>query len=211
MISHLTLDLVPYPRIHFLLASYAPLIALDSSRHSSYTVKELTDESFKTSNMFAKCEPSHGKYMAVSLMYRGDIIPSEVSEAVGNVKSRPNIRFVDWSSTGFKIGINSPKPMAVPDSAFSCPPRAVAMLSNTTAIAEVFQRIDSKFDLMYAKRAFVHWFGLERFDVRFVGEGMEEGEFSEAREDLEALEKDYEEIGADSHDDDADDADDYDF
>ena len=29
-------------------------------------------------------------------------------------------------------------------------------ISNSTAIAEVFSRIDHKFDLMYSKRAFVH-------------------------------------------------------
>jgi hypothetical protein len=40
--------------------------------------------------------------------------------------------------------------------------RAVCMLSNTTAIAEAWARLDHKFDLMYAKRAFVHW---------YVGEG----------------------------------------
>lgn len=63
------------------------------------------------------------------------------------------------------------------------------MLSNSTAINKAWERLDHKFDLMYSKRAFVH---------HYVGEGMEEGELTDARMDMAALEMDYREVETDS-------------
>jgi tubulin alpha len=55
------------------------------------------------------------------------------------------------------VGINYQPPTTVPGGDLAKVQRAVCMLSNTTAIAEAWARLDHKFDLMYAKRAFVHW------------------------------------------------------
>merc|ERR1712043_151204 len=88
------------------------------------------------------------------------------------------IRFVDWAPGGFKVGINYQPPTVVPGGDLAKVQRSVLMISNTTAIAEVMGRMDHKFDLMYAKRAFVHW---------YVGEGMEKG---------------YEEVAAETNNDD---------
>ncbi|EWC45942.1 tubulin alpha-2 chain [Drechslerella stenobrocha 248] len=184
-------NLVPYPRIHYPLISYAPVISASKSSHESFKVMELTLQCFEPNNQMVVCDPRAGKYMAIALLYRGDVVSKEATAAVANVKAKANFNLVEWCPTGFKIGINYQKPVQVPGSELADVSRSVSMLSNTTAIAEAWARLDHKFDLMYAKRAFVHW---------YVGEGMEEGEFSEAREDLAALEKDYEEVAADSTD-----------
>jgi tubulin alpha len=56
--------------------------------------------------MMAKCDPRLGKFMACALSYRGDIVPKDISSAIGTMKTKRAIQFVDWCPTGFKLGIN---------------------------------------------------------------------------------------------------------
>lgn len=184
-------NLVPFPRIHFPLTTYAPLLPAEKATHESNSVADMTYSCFENGNQMVKCDPKEGKYMACCLLYRGDVVPKDVQTAVSTVKTRKTIQIVDWCPTAFKLGICNDPPAYIPGGDLAKVSRSLCMLSNTTAIAGAWSRLGYKFDLMYSKRAFVHW---------YVGEGMEEGEFAEAREDLAALEKDYQEVGADSAD-----------
>ncbi|KAE8737459.1 hypothetical protein FOCC_FOCC017071 [Frankliniella occidentalis] len=175
-------NLVPYPRLHFPLITYAPFVSAGKAYHEALSVGQLTSACFEPTNQMVRCSPVDGKYMACCLLYRGDVTPTDVNSAVQAIKSKKSIRFVDWCPTGFKIGINYQPPTTVPGADLAPVIRAVTMLSNSTAIRVAWEKLNRKFDLMHRKRAFVHW---------YVGEGMEEGEFQDARDDLAALEQDY--------------------
>lgn len=147
-------NLVPYTRIHFPLAAYSPLRSAKKSSHENYSISSITNSCFEPSSMMVKCDPRRGKYMACCMLYRGDVVPKDINSAIATIKSNHNIQFVDWCPTGFKIGINFEAPTVVQDGDLAKTPRACCMLSNTTAIAEAFSRLDYKFDLMFKKTSF---------------------------------------------------------
>jgi tubulin alpha len=107
-------NLVPYPRIHFPLVAYSPVVAPSKATHEAHSVQEISMSCFEKHNQMVKCDPQTGKYMATCLLYRGDVVPKDVHAAVATLKTKRTIQFVDWCPTGFKIGICYQPPQEVP-------------------------------------------------------------------------------------------------
>jgi len=193
-------NLVPFPRLHFMTTSLAPVTSKDKTDREAHDCRRITDDCLQSQNFLVKYpdfDVVEDKYMAISLNYRGQVMSQEANGTVQWVKQQGKVSFVEWCPTGFKIGLNNQPPAAVEGDDMAVAARTAVMIGNNIAVNRVFsERLSKKYDMMYSQRAYVHW---------YVGEGMEEGEFSEAREDLGFLEKDYLDVVTEQASDDEDD------
>lgn len=51
-------NLVPYPRMHFPVVTYAPVITAEMAHHEQLTVAEITNACFEPANQMVKCDPA---------------------------------------------------------------------------------------------------------------------------------------------------------
>eukprot|EP01084_Bolivina_argentea_P029225 54233_1 len=70
----LGVNLVPFPRLHFLLCSQAPLFCPGEGEKIKLSVEELTDQMWSSRNFLAAIQPENGKYLSSACIYRANTI-----------------------------------------------------------------------------------------------------------------------------------------
>ncbi|KAH9481804.1 Tubulin beta-2 chain [Psilocybe cubensis] len=150
----LGMNLIPFPRLHFLMPSYAPFYDPKAKHFEKNSVSELTK----------------ARYLTAATIFRGDISSREAEVSVHDLQKKNSQHFVEFADEATRW-----IPDNVSVSLVRVPPvgqtQSATCLSNSTAIQELFKRTLESFSAMFKRRAFLHW---------YTGEGMDVMEFSEA-------------------------------
>ncbi|OAG29999.1 tubulin beta [Nematocida displodere] len=170
----LAVNMIPFPRLHFFMAGFAPLTPLGSTAYRACSVSDLTQQMFNPRNMMAACDPKKGRYLTVAAMFRGKMSMKDVDEQMLSVQKKNASNFVEWIPHNVKTSVCDISPTGLSMSS--------TFIGNSTAIQELFKRISDQFSVMFRKKAFLHW---------YTGEGMDEMEFTEAESNMNDLYSEY--------------------
>jgi len=165
-------NLVPYPRSHFLMASFAPMATAEDRQYAKLTTKDLANSLFEENYMMAAVDVTKGTFLSCSLLFRGENTAQDITNSLLEIKGR--IKFSSFIPTGIKYGMTGTAPEGLV--------RSGSALINHTGVAEIFNRILAQFNLMFDKGAFLTWYEIE---------GMTKEEFISARDNVQKLSDEY--------------------
>lgn len=170
----LAVNMVPFPRLHFFLVGFAPLTSANTELYRALSVSELTTQAFDAKNMMCAADPRHGRYLTCAMMFRGAMSSKDVDDQMMNMVNKNSSNFVEWIPNNLKASICDVPPVGLKMSA--------VFVGNSTAIQEPWKRVVDQFELMFRRKAFLHW---------YTEEGMDEMEFTEAESNLKDLISEY--------------------
>jgi tubulin beta len=170
----LAVNMVPFPRLHFFLVGFAPLTATKSEKYNTMNVAQLIQQACDAKNMMCAADPRHGRYLTCALMFRGKLSSKEVDDQVVSMITKNSSYFVEWVPNNIKASICDIPPIGIQMSS--------VFVGNSTAIQETWRRVAEQFQIMFRRKAFLHW---------YIGEGMDIMEFTEAESNLNDLISEY--------------------
>eukprot|EP00873_Tetraselmis_striata_P003164 jgi/Tetstr1/423428/TSEL_014109.t1 len=176
-LNEITNNLVPYPRMHFLLPSLSPYATPRDVAFASAGPRALEatcSQVFARETQLLRADPRNSTYLACGMLFRGAVTISDVQRNLARIK--PTLRMVPWNPEGFKIGLCSVPPVNSPLS--------LTCLSNNCCVRSTFTSMQDRFQKLYKRKVYVHHY------TQF----MEEATFDEAFQSVDALVRDYAEL-----------------
>jgi tubulin beta len=173
-LRRMAVNLVPFPRLHFLACSLSPL----TTRHApsdGMSITQLALQLLDRKNLLASSDPQNGVYFTGSANFRGRINDRFAEQCMTEAQHRNSQYFAEWIPWNVRTSVCD---MSTPGAR-----RSAIFTGNTTAFAQVFRRMEGIFNRSYSRRAFVHW---------YVEEGMEIIQFDEAKSVVLDLIQEYE-------------------
>ncbi|TNV78670.1 hypothetical protein FGO68_gene1749 [Halteria grandinella] len=188
-LSEMESNLVPYPTIHNIVSSMAPLYPAQKVLENDLLVTDITLKLFEQASFMQNIDINQGKYMACAVVYQGDIVPKDVGHGISRIKTSRTIQFVDWCPTGFKCGINyQTMHEQIPDIMdIKRVKRGALMLGNSSSYREFPKMFVQMSEDINALKIFKKDF-----------ECIEESDYDVALEQLKAKVSDYTEIEAET-------------
>ena len=181
-------NMIPFPRLKFLIPGCAPLTSKCSEPYRKVTTSDLVSQLFDCRNQMAAFDPNEGQYLTCAAIFRGLVSTKEIDQQLMAIQEKNKDSFAKWVPNNIKTAICDIPPRGLKLSA--------TFISNTTAIQFLFERLLCQYRSMFHKRAFLHW---------YTGEGMDEQEFCSAEEGIVKLIEEYKECEVDYDEDDYDD------
>ena len=94
--NDITMNMVPFPKHHFLIPAMAPLVIPRGAPSVSHKgVDRLFQDVFTRENQLLKCNPRNSTYLACGLLSRGRISSADVSRNVAVLQ--PSMKMAYWN------------------------------------------------------------------------------------------------------------------
>ncbi|CAL1535064.1 unnamed protein product [Lymnaea stagnalis] len=172
-LNEITMNLVPFPKMHYLVASQTPLYCMSDVHLPPRRLDQMFSDAFASDHQMLQVNPKRSLYLACALMVRGNVELSDIRRNIDRLK--PNLHFVNWNQEGWKTGLCSVAPVGQPYSLLT--------LANNTCVHNTFSEIRDRFNKLYKRKAHLHHYTQV--------EGMELADFTDSLESLNSVITEY--------------------
>lgn len=153
-VNEIATNLVPFPRLHYLTASFSPYLlrewrGLNAFSNMDAQIQRLLSEACADSSKlmtYCHAEGASRRSLACALFTRGGSISADMIHTA--MRSRLWSRHPSWNSDGFKMGVCTVPPYGATS--------AILCLNNSTAVAQNFDQLRSRFNKLYHAKAMLH-------------------------------------------------------